>query len=90
MISSENNSCKQLVKDLLEKLIIAVQSRKSAESDFLKNCRAFFIELIKIQPGYAFSNLPLFRALYSSESYMMRNAITESGFYILNYLHNLQ
>lgn len=90
LISSEKTASVQVSSELLEKLIISVQNKKGSESEFLKNAKAFFLELVKLQPGYSFRNLPLFRALYSSESFMIRNAITESSFYILNYLHNNQ
>lgn len=88
MLSQDNQSLNELLSDLLEKMIITIHNKKGIESEFFKNCKALFQEFIKLQPGFSFKNLPLLKSLYASDSYIIRNSMTESIFYILNWLNN--
>lgn len=86
MLAQDNQSLREMTRDLLEKLIITIHNKKGVENDFLKNTRVLIQEFVKLQPGFSHQNFPMLKSLYASESYIIRNSITESIFYILNWL----
>lgn len=70
--------------DTHEKFIFKTKEQK--ESDYLKNYQHFFVYFAEYLPNYVFHNINKFKHLYSNDSYIVRNGLTEALKHVILWL----